>query len=193
MAETFIVDQHQILTMANIPFESTRSFILPMTRFIEQSVLRQHTHNIIDLNGDDAKINQTKTRYRTEVPSIEFYMLNKTHSGYNTTSVPTESNISANYLPIKAVGNQGIVGGIDWVFYCDENIFEASFLGEQLFAVLAQSIQRHRKSGDSHYRCYITDIEVTSMYGDNSNLALDLQYKLDLEEKLNQAFLALRQ
>lgn len=192
VAETYIIDQNQVLTMASIPFESTRSFILPMTRFIEHSVLRQHTQLTIDLDSNTNRSGPAKIHYPTEVPSIEFYMLNKTHSGYSTTAVPTESNISANYLPIKAVGSQGIVGDIDWVFYCDDKAFEASILGDQVFAALAKSIQSHRQSSDTYYRCYITDIEVTCMYGDNSNLAQDLQYKLELEEKLNQAFLSLR-
>ena len=170
IAETYIIDHEQNLTIAELPFEGTRSFILPMTRFIEHSVLRQHTQSMHSL------------------ASIEFYILHKTNTGFSATTVPTESNISANYLPIKAVGTQGIVGNIEWTIYCDDQTFSSQSHGDQLFVELAKSIQTHRQSSEQQYRCYITDIEVTSMFGDRSCLAMDLEHKLALEEQLNQAF-----
>ena len=123
-----------------------------------------------------------------DIPDIEFYVLQKSGSSYTAVQVPTESNISARYVPIKAVGTLNAEGDIDWIIHCNDELFEQSVLGEQLFPEVAAAIKRFRISDHSGYRCYINDIEVEQTNNSPMTLAHDFYYKNQLEEGLNLAF-----
>lgn len=191
-ADTYLLDSNQSLFIANIPFESTRSFILPLSRFIERSELRRfdtlkQSLDTDSLNGNGDSITDNDGNYVFEKPQLEFYAISKTATGYSSRQVPTESEISANYLPIEAVGKRSLVGEIDWSIACNEQRFDSSNHGADLFEQVAQAIKQHRKSGQSRYRCYITDIDISACLS-KPDLAHELYHKLQLEDAINNAF-----
>lgn len=171
-ARTYFIDNQQALYLCTIPFESTRSLILPLSQFIALSASRRAQHD---------------SQQRTEKPGIEFYALTETAGQYSCRQVPTESEISAQYLPIKAFGSRTITGDIAWKINCNEQSFDSATYGEDLFAKVAQAIKDHRRSGQSRYRCYITDIDISACLP-APDLAHELHYKLALEAAINDAF-----
>jgi adenylate cyclase class 1 len=178
-ANTYLTDQNNALCFARIPYESTRALILPLRQFIESSSLRHAASASIDVNSMMAG---------HDIPDIEFFVLQKSGSNYTAVQVPTEANISARYVPIKAVGALNAAGDIDWIIHCNDELFEQSVLGEQLFPEVAAAIKRFRTSDHSGYRCYINDIEVEQTNNSAMTLAHDFYYKNQLEEALNLAF-----
>lgn len=171
IAMTYLVDQQYSLAFAKIPYESLRSLVTPIRQFVEQNELRR-----------------VSTAELSELPEIKCYALKKVGSSYSATQVPTESRISANYLSVKAIGSKDKHGNIMWSIYCNDEIFEQTLLGEQLFTEVANSIKRYRKTDQPHYRCYITDIEVTGTAIGASSLVQDFYHKNALENLINEAF-----
>jgi adenylate cyclase class 1 len=227
IAHTYLVDQHQALGYAQIPFESTRAFILPLARFVEQSSLRRAmstqpsslASSAVNVDQDldlEASVNQVQEAIARigaidtfsgnanarQLPDIEFYALNKNEASsdhsYSTLRVPTESDIGATYLSIKAVGTKASSGDIHWTIFCNDETFDQTLHGKALFEKVAESIMQRRQSKQQRYRCYITDIEITGRgisTTDNDsrsdNLIRDFYFKNQLEESLNEALLAL--
>lgn len=223
LARTYIFDQRRAFAYAELPFESTRAFVLPMARFIEQSSLRRFssdTHAIFDERFVDhesdldasiedvekalAKIEHFDSTRNLNVdqqlPNIEFYALTRVTASagnsYSVTRLPTEADISANYLSIKAIGQGNSSGELSWSIYCNDEVFSQERLGEQFFMQVAESIASRRQAGQQRYRCYITDIEInTATPTDSQTLAdgilRDFYYKNKLEARLNDAFLNL--
>ncbi|NNL56761.1 MAG: class I adenylate cyclase [Pseudomonadales bacterium] len=200
-AHTYLTDKNHAICYAHIPYESTRALIMPLRQFIERSSLRHATANPhaaamgIDTVPCSSQMLTGSAGHMLitgqEIPDIEFFALQKNGTGYSTTQVPTESNISAKYLPIKAVGAQNAAGQIDWVIHCNDELFDQAVLGEQLFSAVAASIKKFRKSDQPAYRCYINDIEVHRSGHASSSLVQDFYYKNLLEDSLNNAFVQL--
>lgn len=188
-ADAYFLDSDQSLSIATIPFESTRSFILPLIQLIKRSLNRRLQNELANNDPLNNPLNNTSIN-TSHIPGIEFYALSKTTTGYNTRQVPTESEISANYLPVSAIGSRGSIGQIEWSISCSGQQFDSASLGDELFSQLAQAIKNHRRSGQNKYRCYITDIDISDCLT-NCSLAHELYYKLQLEDAVNAAFLAL--
>lgn len=191
MAYTYILDSRQALSIYTIPFESTRSLILPLGQFIQRSVMRRLTHahaktTLADTNAGNSHDYQP---YNSNANSaiVEFYGLNPGSHGYSCRQVPTESEISAQYLPIKAIGKRSLLGDIEWRIAFQAQEFSAAELGTTLYQQVAQAIKAHRRDGQNRYRCYITDIDISDWL-DNPTLAYELHYKLQLETAINDAF-----
>ncbi|MGB5325500.1 MAG: class I adenylate cyclase [Pseudomonadales bacterium] len=192
-AETYLTDQRHALCYARIPYESTRALILPLRQFIERSSLRRSASGaeagdeFASFGFDDSALSPL-TQASQELPDIEFFALQQNAGHYSATLVPTEANISAKYLPIKAVGSQSTDGHIDWAIHCNDELFDQAILGERLFTEVATSIKKYRRPGQPAYRCYINDIEVHRQCGGSNTLVQDFYYKNRLEDALNNAF-----
>ncbi len=183
-ADIYLVDGQQRISVATTPFESTRSLILPLSRFIQSGLLRHATQTA----GAGSGGLLDEHAMASELPDIEFYLLTTTGAGYSTRPVPTESDISARYLPIKAIGTQQGLQPIEWSICCEDVIYDQAELSDQVFVSVARAIQQHRQAGQPGYRCYITDIDISACSGSTGSLAHELYYKLQLEEQLNNAF-----
>ncbi|RZV49302.1 MAG: hypothetical protein EX270_12905, partial [Pseudomonadales bacterium] len=192
-AETYLTDQRQAICYAKIPYESTRALILPLRQFVERSSLRRATSGGEQQDefasfGIDSGPLSPAFAPSPELPDIEFFALQQNAGHYTATLVPTEANISAKYMPIKAVGSQGTAGNIDWVIHCNDELFDGAILGDSLFTDVAASIKKFRRADQPAYRCYINDIEVHRQCGGNTTLVQDFYYKNKLEDALNNAF-----
>ena len=182
--DIYLVDGEQRISVQTTEFESTRSLILPLSRFIQSGLLRHSAVN----NSPGFGKPTLEAVTSTDIPDIEFYLLSTSGNGYTTRRVPTESDISARYLPIKAIGTQSGLHPIEWSICCEEVMYDQAELGDQVFVAVARAIQQHRQAGQPRYRCYITDIDISACSGNGTSLAHELYYKLLLEEKLNNAF-----
>jgi len=70
--------------------------------------------------------------------------------------------------------------------YCDQQEFSELDHGDQLYAVVARQIIGQRRSA-GHYRCYITDLDLSELLGDELGATvLYLRYKRELEQALNE-------
>jgi len=185
-ARVYLSDTEGSLAFAELPYEGMRSLIMPIRKFVAQSEARR------------ASISPSATRRNSgdqmqKEVDIACYVLQESFGEYAANPVPTESNISASILSIKATGIVDTTGEICWSIACDEQIYEQSILGDSMFNEVAQAIVQYRENNQTQYRCYITDIEVQDSLQKHSSLVRDFNYKNVLEQRLNAAYEALLQ
>ncbi|MBX2857057.1 MAG: class I adenylate cyclase [Cellvibrionaceae bacterium] len=126
------------------------------------------------------------------VKTIEFYeLIPSPADGFSCQrrSVPSESKASCSFA-LTANGHLDNNEQIVFDFYCDDQSFSATSLGEQLYTVVAQSILSRRQSGEN-YPVYLTDLDLNlcrkrlckTGYLQTSHY---LHYKKTIEQNLNQ-------
>ena len=90
------------------------------------------------------------------------------------------------FYEVQAIIQAGAAGAVQVTLYCDQQEFSELDHGDQLYAVVARQIIGQRRNA-GHYRCYITDLDLSELLGDELGATvLYLRYKRELEQALNE-------
>lgn len=86
---------------------------------------------------------------------------------------------------MQAILQAGTGDGVHVTLYCDQQEFSELDHGDELYTVVARQILGQRR-GAGHYRCYITDLDLSELLDDEQgSTLLYLRYKRELEQALN--------
>ena len=178
-ADVYILDELNSLTFYQLPFKDEQSLLRPLHRFIRSIIGR------LQLGSDDID--------DFGVYPVKFYQLITRSNGQYSTSVRHVSNDLANlqFFSIQAIANHDHDGNIEFSIYCADKPFHPSEYGETLYQEVAHYILSHRTSTET-YPCYLTDLDLGNapqkLIGNASlHTSHFLQYKKQLEQKINQA------
>lgn len=99
------------------------------------------------------------------------------------------------FINIKAIAELDREQQLRFTIFCNEQEFSALAYGDDLFKAVASYIVRRRQRAE-HYPCYITDLDLSlcqATLAQQTGLQLGhyLQFKVELEHKLNQALASL--
>ena len=178
-ADIYIIDELNSLTFYQLPFHDEQSLLRPLHRFIRSIIGRQ------ELVSDDID--------NFGVYPVSFYQLLKRSDGQYKISAQHVTNDLANlhFFNIQAIANHDNDGNIEFSIYCADKPFHPSEHGESLYQKVAQYIFSRRASAET-YPCYLTDLDLGNspqkLIGNTSLQTCHfLQYKKQLEQKINQA------
>jgi adenylate cyclase class 1 len=181
-AEVFVSDELGSLCRYYTAFHDTRTLLLPLWRFLQSIKERRQIRAQADVDwlGMD----------------IFFYQLNVDLTGAVSVAEITVGDVAEppNYFEVQAIGSRDFDGNLSFDMFCDQQEFSALEYGDQLVPAVAHFIVSRRRGGGL-YPCYVTDVGLPhdinqSDYQMNLQTVQYLQYKLAIEQALNQAIAA---
>lgn len=171
-----MLDEYNALWQQRLPLHDEAHLLLPLQRFLRSVVMRRDAR----LPMDTLRPASLDIHYAQLLPSGP----GKARSS-EPRPVPFEGNDQP-YYEVQAIIQAGVAGAAHVTLYCDQQEFSELEHGEQLYAVVASQIIGQRR-GDRHYRCYITDLDLSELLDDQlGSTQLYLRYKRELEQALNE-------
>ena len=147
--ELFIADEQG--SLQHLTLRGSRDFnpLISLHRFLRNVIKREILAS-----------NQTPPAFG--VKPLNFFALTRGKQGeFHCTSsaIPSESK-TAHHFEVKANAYLNQNNQVLFDFYCDDQIFSAHSLGEQLYYVVAQFIVSRRQSGQN-YPVYLADLDLS--------------------------------
>lgn len=175
-AELYVLDEYNALWQQRLPLQDEAHLLLPLQRFLRSVVVRRDAQ----LPLDSLQQASLETLYYQLLPSG-----NGKARSLEPRPVPSEGADRGGY-DVQAILQAGAGGEVHVTLYCDQLEFSELEHGDQLYAVVARQILGRRRSA-GNYRCYITDLDLSELLGDEQgSTALYLRYKTELEKALNE-------
>lgn len=175
-AELYVLDEYNALWQQRLPLHDEAHLLMPLQRFLHSVVMRRDAR----LPLDTLQPASLDIHYTQLLPSGP----GKARST-EPRPAPFEGSDQA-YYEVQAIIQAGVAGAAHVTLYCDHQEFSELEHGDQLYAVVARQIIGQRR-GDRHYRCYITDLDLSEMLDDQSgSTQVYLRYKRELEQALNE-------
>ena len=175
-ADLYVLDEHNALWQQRLPLQDEAHLLLPLQRFLRSVLMRRDTQLPLDALRPaslDIHYGQLLPSGPGKARSIEPRL------------VPVEGS-GQPYYEVQAIIQGGAAGAVTVTLYCDQQEFSELDHGDQLYAVVARQIIGQRRSA-GHYRCYITDLDLSELLGDELGATvLYLRYKRELEQALNE-------
>lgn len=174
-ADLYVLDEHNVLWQQRVALQDEQHLLLPLHRFLQSMVIRRDAQ----LPLESLQQASLEIAYCQLLPSG----LGKARS-LEPRQAPLDGR-SQPYYEVQAIVQGGAGGAVHVTLYCDQQEFSELEHGDQLYAVAARQILRQRHSAGS-YRCYITDLDLSDLLGDDpGSTSLCLRYKRELEQALN--------
>ncbi|GAB1619669.1 class I adenylate cyclase [Pseudomonas sp. NGC7] len=175
-ADLYVLDEYNALWQQRLPLQDEAHLLLPLQRFLRSVLMRRDTQLPLDALRPaslDIHYGQLLPSGPGRARSIEPRL------------VPVEGS-GQPYYEVQAIIQGGAAGAVTVTLYCDQQEFSELDHGDQLYAVVARQIIGQRRSA-GHYRCYITDLDLSELLGDELGATvLYLRYKRELEQALNE-------
>jgi adenylate cyclase class 1 len=176
-ADLYVLDEHNALWHQRLPYHDESSLLLPLQRFFQSLVYRRGA--LLPLENP------------LKPPSLEtlYYQILPSGPGrgrrIESRSVPTA--VDKPFYDVQAIVQALSPGQVSVTLYCNNREFSELEYGDQLFSAVAGQILAKRQE-PHRYRCYITDLDLSGLLGDNHGQSiLYLRYKAGLEKSLNEA------
>ncbi|MFB4394805.1 MULTISPECIES: class I adenylate cyclase [unclassified Pseudomonas] len=174
-ADLYVLDEYNALWQQRLPLHDEAHLLLPLQRFL-QSVLVRHAAQL-----PLESLQQTS-------PDIFYYQLLPSGTGKARSLEARPTPLvdgDHSYYEVQAIVQAGTGDEVHVTLYCDQLEFSELEHGDQLYTVVARQILRQRSGADS-YRCYITDLDLSEVLGDERGSTVRyLRYKRELEQALN--------
>ena len=175
-ADLYVLDEHNALWQQRLPLQDERHLLLPLQRFLQSMLMRRDAQLPLDSLPQTA----LELRYAQLLPSGAGKA-----RGIEPRLAPQDGH-NQPYYEVQAILQAGMGDDIHVTLYCDQQEFSQLEHGERLYAVVARQILRQRQ-GPGSYRCYITDLDLSELLGDEpGSTSLYLRYKNQLEQALNE-------
>ena len=175
-ADLYVLDEHNTLWQQRLPMQDERHLLLPLQRFLQSMLMRRDAQLPLDSLPQAA----LELRYAQLLPSGAGKA-----RGIEPRLAPQDGH-NQPYYEVQAILQAGMGDDIHVTLYCDQQEFSQLEHGERLYAVVARQILRQRQ-GPGSYRCYITDLDLSELLGDEpGSTSLYLRYKNQLEQALNE-------
>ncbi|MGE7990748.1 class I adenylate cyclase [Pseudomonas sp. NPDC089554] len=175
-ADLYVLDEYNALWQQRLPLHDEAHLLLPLQRFL-QSVLVRH----------DAQLPLDSLQQAS--PEILYYQLLPSGPGKARSLEARPTPLidgDQPYYEVQAIVQAGAGDEVHVTLYCDQLEFSELEHGDQLYAVVARQIL-HQRSGADSYRCYITDLDLSEVLGDERGSTVRyLRYKRELEQALNE-------
>ncbi|WDY57857.1 class I adenylate cyclase [Pseudomonas sp. PSKL.D1] len=174
-ADLYVLDEYNALWQQRLPMQDESHLLLPLQRFLRSVVMRRDARLPLD--------------YLRQLPlQIHYAQLLPSGPGKARTVEPRPApseGIDQPYYEVQAILEAGTGEGVHVTLYCAQQEFSELDHGDELYAVVARQILGQRRSA-GHYRCYITDLDLSDLLGDElGSTSLYLRYKRELEQALN--------
>lgn len=174
-ADLYVLDEYNALWHQRLPLQDEAHLLLPLQRFLRSVVVRHDAQLPLD------SLQQASLE-------ILYYQLLPSGPGKARSLEPRPSpreGIGQPYYEVQAILQAGAADEMHITLYCNQQEFSELEHGDQLYAVVARQILGQRRGAGS-YRCYITDLDLSELLGDDQgSTALYLRYKTVLERALN--------
>ncbi|WP_194788183.1 class I adenylate cyclase [Pseudomonas sp. UFMG81] len=174
-ADLYVLDEHNALWQQRLPLQDEQHLLLPLQRFLRSMVMRRDAQLPLDSLQQSAL-------------AIRYYQLLPSGVGRARTLEPRptpKDGRNQPYYEVQAILQAGAGDAVHVTLYCDQQEFSELEHGDQLYSVVAQQILGQRRGAGS-YRCYITDLDLSELLGDEQgSTSLYLRYKRELEQALN--------
>ncbi|MEN5238609.1 MULTISPECIES: class I adenylate cyclase [Pseudomonas] len=174
-ADLYVLDEHNVLWQQRVVLQDEQHLLLPLHRFLRSMVMRR-----------DAQLPLESLQQASL--EIAYCQLLPSGLGKARSLEPRQAPLDGRrqpYYEVQAIVQGGAGGAVHVTLYCDQQEFSELEHGDQLYAVAARQILRQRHSAGS-YRCYITDLDLSDLLGDDpGSTSLCLRYKRELEQALN--------
>lgn len=175
-ADLYVLDEHNALWQQRLPLQDERHLLLPLQRFLQSMLIRRDAQLPLDSLPQAA----LELRYAQLLPSGAGKA-----RGIEPRLAPQDGH-NQPYYEVQAILQAGVGDEVHVTLYCDQQEFSQLEHGEHLYAVVARQILRQRQ-GPGSYRCYITDLDLSELLGDEpGSTSLYLRYKSQLEQALNE-------
>lgn len=175
-ADLYVLDEHNALWQQRLPLHDENHLLLPLQRFLRSVVMRHDAR----LALDSLQQGSLDIRYAQLLPSGP----GKARS-IEPRALP-HAGVDQPYYEVQAILQAGAQGEVHVTLYCDQQEFSELEHGDQLYETVARQILGRRRSA-GHYRCYITDLDLSELLDDEQgSTLLYLRYKRELEHALNQ-------
>jgi adenylate cyclase class 1 len=173
-AVVYVLDENNGLWRQQLPFFDEASLLLPLQRFLQSVAYRREARLAMD---------------RPLALGILFYRIVSTGGQARVIErrQPPRVDSEASFYEVQAILRKNADGPPRVTLFCNEKEFNDLEYGDRLYAEVAREILDQRQ-GNAHYRCYITDLDLSGLGGDQvlpSNSYL--RYKTTLEAALNAA------
>ena len=180
--EIYVVDERGSLFYQKSDHSNIKALLIQYKRFFNSVTYRQN----MQISEGPEESAQKKT-------AIQFYQAVTKRGGKMQlirSEMPTDSD-NTGYFNIQVIGDFTGDGKTAFSIFCDQKEFTSLEFGERVFDEVANYVLEKRKSG-LHYPIYITDIDLPRiMLGNETSDYVQtihfLNYKRDIEEKLNNA------
>jgi adenylate cyclase class 1 len=181
-AEVYVLDEHGALFTDTVAFHEELTLLTPYARFLEAVLFRQNA-------------SRAGRTLPAEGDPLEFYRLGRDDAGESTavrTPRPTKATLQP-YLEIKVMADGR--GPRDAVrILCDGAEYTTLEHGPDLFARVVERVLAARQSAEP-YPVYVTDVDLSALEERPGAAGLTptvryLQYKAEVERRLNQALAA---
>lgn len=185
-AEVYVVDENGSLFCQKHEAADEECLLGHYSRFFD-TVLQRQLFQIIG-QGEEGK----------EAIEVEYYSVGRDRQGqYQVSRRAPHDSGKRGYTSIQVIASREDASGSAFTIYCDEKEFSSLEYGSNLFTEIAVNILAKRKSRRT-YPVYITDIDLTpDMFADYPTghvpVVEFLNYKKNIEAKLNQALAQVKQ
>ncbi|WP_339501841.1 class I adenylate cyclase [Pseudomonas silesiensis] len=176
-AHLYVLDEFNALWHQRVPYHDEQSLLVPLHRFLQSIQYRRDALLPIDA----ARPLSLDTLYFQLLPSGPVRARR-----FEARPAP-QTPVNEHFYEVQAIVGNAAPGQVQVTLYCNQREFSALEHGDQLFSEVAREIVGQRR-GTGHYRCYITDLDLSDLLGDGQRSSnLYLRYKADLERALNEA------
>jgi len=176
-AELSVLDECNALWRQQLPYRDERTLLRPLMRFLESMLFRRNAQQL-----DPAR--------ELVDPTIFFYRIQPgqgAHPSQLERRPAPHGEINDPFYDVQAIVEAGESGRSQVTLYCNHQEFSGLEYGTELFAAVAQAIISRRRDGE-RYPCYITDLDLTGLHGNNRSQTVQyLRYKSRLEAAINAA------
>ncbi|RRW45703.1 class I adenylate cyclase [Pseudomonas luteola] len=179
-ARVYVLDEHNALWSQRLPFHDEQTLLAPLQRFLHSIHRRQSAQVPLEAS----RVPLAEMHYFQVLPPAP---QRARHLERRQIDLPLET---VPYYAVQAIVTATKAGRRLVTLYCDHREFSELDYGPRLYQEVARHILARRRTGE-RYRCYLTDLDLLHVPGEPRPHTLAyLRLKAELEEALNQAFMA---
>jgi adenylate cyclase class 1 len=177
-ADLYVLDEHNAIWHQRLPYYDESGLFLPLQRFLHSLIYRRAATLALENPLEPTSL---ETLYYRILPD------GAGHARRIEQRLTPAMSLDKAFYDVQAIVEESSPGQVSVTLYCNNKEFSELEFGDQLFAVVAKEILEQR-SEPQRYRCYITDLDLSGVLGDqHGQTILFLRYKAALEKSLNEA------
>ena len=177
LVDFHIIDEQGSLTRFTQPFHNTATLLSPLVRFLKVTEHRQRRNT-------EAQLMPQRV--------IQCFQIQRKASSVALSKVPLAGLVNkGRFISVQVNVDLNEQGGFDYHVVCNEQEFQSTILGDNLYNAVASFILGLRASGQK-YPTYITDLALSENAIENLPFGHDqtihyIDLKLKLEKRINDA------